>query len=149
MKKSYYRLALLFHPDRVDENEKFIAKEKFSVVHRAYEILSDANQRERYDNGIDNEVLFTKATRSAEWEHFLKPTPDSDIHNARTSYQNSEDEKSCIEREFQAGKGSMIHLLNNVPFMRVEDEARIIRIVQQLIEDGKIPKQKIKKLKVQ
>lgn len=138
-------MALKFHPDRVADCDKSMAKEKFSILHHAYAILSDANDRQRYDNGID--VLFTKATRSAEWEHFLKPASDSQMNNARMKYRNSAEELNAIAREFQAGKGSMIHLMNNLPFMRVEDESRIVEIIQKLIANGQVPKHKIKKIK--
>lgn len=135
----------MFHPDRVDDKEKFIAKEKFSILHHAYTVLSDTNGRQRYDNGID--VLFTKATRSAEWEHFLKPASDNEINDTRSNYQNSVEELDSIKREFQAGKGSMTHLLNNIPYMRVEDETRIVEIIQTLIANSQVPKHKIKKIK--
>lgn len=145
VKKNYYRLALIFHPDRVDNVDKSIANEKFRILHHAYSVLSDANKRQQYDDGID--ILLTKATRSAEWEHFVKPTSDDELNNVRSVYQNSEEELNCIEREFRAGNGSMTHLLNNVPYMRVEDEPRIIGIVQKMIAKGQVPKHKIKKIR--
>lgn len=146
MKRSYYKLALKFHPDRVNgnDNDKAIAKENFSIVHHAYAILSDANDRQRYDNG-KFDVLFTKTTRSAEWEHFLKPATNDQMNDSRKKYQYSEEETKAIVHEFQAGKGSMTHLMNNVPFMRVEDEPRIIEIIQRLIANGQVSKHKIKK----
>lgn len=40
----------------------------------------------------------------------------------------------------------MIHMLNNLPFMRIEDEPRIIDIIKKLISEGKFQDQKIKKI---
>lgn len=40
----------------------------------------------------------------------------------------------------------MTHIYNNVPFMRVEDEARVLEIIKRLISENKIPKLKIKKI---
>lgn len=147
VKKNYYRLARKFHPDRVSAEDKSIAKEKFSIIHQAYEILSDTDKRQHYDNGNGNDVLFTKATRSAEWEHFLKPASDHEIRNVRSNYQNSVEEENCIAREYQTGKGSLTHIINHVPFTRIEDEPRIVGIIKRLIVNGQVPKYKIKKIK--
>lgn len=144
VKKNYYRLARIYHPDRVNDDGKATSKEKFSIVHQAYVILTDTQKRQQYDNGID--ILFGKATQTAEWESFLKPVPNTIINSARLKYQNSVNERNDIEREFQAGKGSMTHRLNNLPFMRTEDEQRIIKLIETLIAEGSIPKRKIKKI---
>lgn len=144
VKKNYYKLARICHPDRVAEDEKSVAKEKFAIIHQAYVVLSDPREREKYDNGSD--VLFARATKSSEWEHFLKPTTDSEFNNARINYQNSAKEQNDIEKEFIAGNGSLTHLLNNIPFMRIEDEMRVIEIIKKSIDDGRIPAKKIKKL---
>lgn len=144
VKKNYYRLALIHHPDRVNDNEKATAKEKFTILHQAYVILSNIHERQLYDDGSD--IMFGKATKSAEWEHFLKPTTDTEINNARLRYQNSSEEENDIRREFQAGGGSMTHILNRLPFMRIDDESRIVNIIKRLTAAGKIPVQKIKKI---
>lgn len=145
MKKSYYRLARIYHPDRVAESEKCNAQEKFSIVHKAYCILSDAQERKKYDDGFN--VLFDKATKSAAWEHFLKPTTNQDINEAKSLYQNSSKEQKDVEREYRNGKGSMTHLLNTIPFMRYEDEPRITEIIKISIAEGRVQKFKIKKIK--
>lgn len=134
----------MHHPDRVSENDKAIAKEKISMLHQAYVVLSDSHQRQLYDNGCD--ILFAKATRSEEWQQFLKPTTSSDVNNARSKYQNSLEEQRDIQREYLAGNGSMIHMLNNIPFMRVEDEARIVTIIKKMVAEGELPQKKIKKI---
>lgn len=68
---------------------------------------------------------------------------DVDIDNARSTYQNSTKEQRDIEREFCTGKGSMTHILNNFPFMRIEDEPRV-NLLKKFIADV-IPAHKIKK----
>lgn len=145
MKKSYYRLARIYHPDRVTGIAKVEAKEKFNIIHSAYSILSDSTKKSMYDNG--STVLFTKATIAAQWENFLKEVDDEDVNKARKNYQGSIAEKNDLIREFIAGKGSMNYLLNNIPFMRVEDEARIIEIIRVLIDKKEIPKMAIKKIR--
>lgn len=46
IKKAYRKLAMKYHPDVNKEND---AEEKFKEINEAYEILSDANKKSRYD----------------------------------------------------------------------------------------------------
>jgi len=49
VKKAYYKLAQKYHPDRVEEDEKEEATEKFKELSEAYEVLSDDEKRKIYD----------------------------------------------------------------------------------------------------
>lgn len=125
--------------------QREVAKEKFNIIHNAYSILTDATKKKLYDEG--SSVLFTKATLSAQWENNLKPVSTADIDDAKKRYQGSSEEKNDLIRECISGNGAMTHLLNNVPFMRMEDECRIIEILKDLIDNGKLPKIPIKKMR--
>lgn len=48
IKKSYRKLAMQYHPDKNPGNKK--AEEKFKEVTEAYEVLSDEQKRQNYDN---------------------------------------------------------------------------------------------------
>lgn len=137
-------LALQYHPDRVTDEKKSEAKEKFNSIHQAYSVLSDGEKKKAYDDGLD--IFFTRATVSAQWESHLKVLELDDFVRARKKYQNSEEEKMDIICETKRGNGSLTHLLHNVPFMRGEDEGRIIKLINQLILDGKLPKMKLKRI---
>jgi molecular chaperone DnaJ len=50
LKKAYRKLARQFHPDLQNgDQHKKVAEEKFKEVNEAYEVLSDAEKRRRYD----------------------------------------------------------------------------------------------------
>ncbi|MAA78195.1 MAG: hypothetical protein CL916_02965 [Deltaproteobacteria bacterium] len=48
IKKSFRRLAREYHPDRAGDGEE--VAERFALIRKAYEVLSDPDLRERYDN---------------------------------------------------------------------------------------------------
>lgn len=49
IKSAYRKLALKYHPDKVEESEKEAAEEKFVKVSEAYSVLSDEEKRKVYD----------------------------------------------------------------------------------------------------
>ena len=49
MKKAYYKQSLKVHPDRVGEDEKENATEKFQTLGKVYSVLSDKEKRKIYD----------------------------------------------------------------------------------------------------
>lgn len=55
IKKAYRKLSKLYHPDKASANNLTPeeAQKKMSAVNEAYEILSDPELKERFDNGDD------------------------------------------------------------------------------------------------
>eukprot|EP00978_Attheya_sp_CCMP212_P046418 scaffold391573_cov39-Attheya_sp.AAC.1 len=49
IKSKYRKLALKYHPDKVEEAEKEISKQKFIKVSEAYAVLSDPKTKDIYD----------------------------------------------------------------------------------------------------
>lgn len=49
IKSSYYRLSMIYHPDKSPGNAD--AVEKFRAITAAYEVLSNYRQRQMYDKG--------------------------------------------------------------------------------------------------
>lgn len=139
-------MAKKYHPDRVPDEQKSVASEKFTVIHQCYAILTNETTKKQYDDG-DTDVIFTKKSRSGLWEQHLKPVSDDDFEQAARTYKNSTKEKEDIIREVVNGNGSMKHLLNTIPYMRIEDQPRILSIIAELTVEKKISNTiKMKKL---
>ena len=76
IKKAYRSLALTHHPDRVPENEKKQAEEKFKEISEAYGVLSDAQKRQLYDQhghaGIDQNYTAEDIFRGADFSSIFE-----------------------------------------------------------------------------
>lgn len=71
VKKAYRKLAMQYHPDRVNEAEKKQAEEKFKEISEAYAVISDSNKRPLYDKyghaGIDQKYTTEDIFRGADF----------------------------------------------------------------------------------
>jgi curved DNA-binding protein CbpA len=58
IKTAYRKLALKYHPDKVEEKDKEKSEDKFVKISQAYAVLGDEDKREVYDKygkqGVDN-----------------------------------------------------------------------------------------------
>jgi DnaJ-class molecular chaperone len=84
IKKSYRKLAMQFHPDR---NKDAGAEDKFKEITEAYEVLSDKDKREAYENPPKNDGWqrheFTDFDRAGEFADLFRQ------FNARQEEQRS------------------------------------------------------------
>lgn len=139
VKKAYHKLSLLVHPDRVDENRKLEATEKFKVLGKIHSVLQDADKRKIYDDTGDideeNDSLFNWMDY---WRAMFKKITTEDIENYEQEYINSETELRDIKKAYIASKGDWDRILEMVPFSNCDSEPRIIEIVRKLVEDGEV-----------
>ena len=72
IKKAYRQAALQWHPDRVTQEKKKEAEEKFKEISEAYAVLSDAQKRQQYDQfghaGIDGQYSYEDIFRGANFD---------------------------------------------------------------------------------
>lgn len=77
IKKAYRKLAMQYHPDKNPDNKA--AEEKFKEASEAYEVLSDADKRQIYDQyghaGIENQF----GGGGFDWNNFTHFNDISDI----------------------------------------------------------------------
>ena len=75
IKKAYRKLAMKIHPDRVPEEQKKEAEEKFKEISEAYAVLSDPQKRKLYDSyghaGIDSRFSEQDIFRGADFSSFF------------------------------------------------------------------------------
>lgn len=161
VKKAYYKQALKVHPDRVPETEKEEATEKFKVLAKIHEVLSDSSRRALYDEqGVvddDDDDKFGSSWLEA-FKNLFKPISDTDIDNYRIQYvgkfsalaglrarphvctiSGSELEKADLKKAYVNGSGCINYIMEFVPFMSVEDEPRFHDIIDMMIKSNEVP----------
>lgn len=71
LKKLYRKLVMQYHPDRVPQEKKKEAEEKFKEISEAYAVLSDQGKRQLYDKyghaGIDSRYSTEDIFRNADF----------------------------------------------------------------------------------
>ncbi|EDW68391.1 J domain-containing protein CG6693 [Drosophila virilis] len=145
IKKAYHKLSLLVHPDRVPDAQKDESTEKFKVLSKIYQVLTDTQKRALFDEqGIIDDDDEGKLTNWLDlWSKIFKPLSEEDICNYEKEYVGSEMERTDIKKAYLGGKGCMNYIMNHVPFMKVEDEPRFKEIVAAMIAADEVPEYKI------
>lgn len=124
----------------MDEKEE--ATEKFKVLARIHEVLSDDSKRGLYDEQgiIDDDEDDKKITTWLEaFKNLFKPISESDINTYHKEYIGSDLEKSDLKKAYVNGKGCINYMMEHVPFMTVEDEPRFHEIINEWIKDKEVP----------
>lgn len=139
VKKAYHRLSLLVHPDRVEEDQKVIATEKFKALGKIHSILQDSDKRKLYDDaGEFDDEMDSSFNWYDYWRNMFKKIDIKDIENHEKEYIGSETELRDIRKAYINSKGNMDKLLEMVPFSNCDNEPRYIKIVEKMVEDGEV-----------
>ncbi|KAK9476045.1 DnaJ domain-containing protein [Lipomyces japonicus] len=147
IKKAYRRLALVHHPDKVDQSARSEAHHKFQEIVFAYSILSDPVKRKTYDA--------TGSTQQAEagddhfgWKEYFADMYDKAItkdmiEEDKREYRESGQERKDILKFYTQSKGSLDYVFENVIHSTVlEDDDRFRAIIDEAIANEEVKKYK-------
>jgi hypothetical protein len=99
VKKRYYELALLYHPDKHPNNKD--AEEYFKIVTQGYNELSDAGKKMAYDQVLQNYYFYKVDTP--------KKVQKSNIDVAERLFQNSERKRQNIISDYLEAEQTLSH----------------------------------------
>lgn len=138
IKKGYRRTSLKVHPDRMKQEDKVEATEKFQVLAQVHHILSNPEKRKLYDeHGIiaNEDGLESEADWANYWRLLFPEISVNDIDNFMTTYIDSKDEEQDLISIYNRFKGDMDMISQyHIGF----EEDRITKLLHRLISEGKI-----------
>lgn len=127
------------HPDRVNEEQKTIATEKFKALGKIHSILQDDDKRKLYDDvGEFDDEMDSSFNWRDYWRNMFKKIDIKDIENYKEEYIGSDTEIRDIKKAYISSKGNMDIILEMVPFSNCDNEPRYIEIVEKLVNDGEV-----------
>jgi DnaJ-class molecular chaperone len=92
---AYLRLASIYHPDKfVDENQKREAHQRFIAIGKAYEILTNDDERYLYD------LRYEELKKNKDEEEF-EPSYNYSNDNQKINIKLPFDEKSTLFKHFE------------------------------------------------
>ncbi|XP_068228359.1 dnaJ homolog subfamily C member 9-like [Palaemon carinicauda] len=142
LKKGYHKLSLKIHPDRVSDEEKEEATQKFQTLGRVYALLCDKDLRAVYiETGEVDEENAGPEDRNWEeyWRLLFKKIDIKDIKNFEDKYIGSDEELNDLKQAYIDGKGDMEHIINSVLCCTHDDEDRFREIIEKLIKKKEVP----------
>ncbi|CAF3326196.1 unnamed protein product [Rotaria socialis] len=142
VKKAYRQLALRYHPDRTDIDQKEEAKTKFQIIGKVYATLSDEEKRKIYDDtgAMDDDDLNMGVN---DWYDYCKKmfrkVTKNDLVEFENKYKGSDEEKNDLKRIYVEVVGDMDQIFERHLLTCLEDEDRLRSMIDQMIEDNEVP----------
>lgn len=94
IEKAYKTLAKKYHPDLQEESNKKEAEEILKEINEAYEILSDPNKKNLYDQNLKNQTISQEEYDQVHEENeFLKEK----LNNLNRNYSNNVVQNNDVE----------------------------------------------------
>lgn len=141
VRRGYYKLSLLVHPDRAPDDQ--LATKKFQALGKVYAVLSDKEQRAVYDEQGTVEEETESQGQDRNWEEywrllFPKITLE-DILEFEKKYKGTDEEEEDVRRLYLQHEGNMDLIMASALCSTQEDEPRIADIIQGAIDSGDLP----------
>ena len=141
IKKAYRRLSLKIHPDRVDNEQKDLATQKFQAVSKVHSILSNKDLRAVYDETgeVGEEMVEQERDWMYYWRVMFPKITREDIKKFEKQYKGSDEELKDLKAAYVKFEGDMDEILENVLCSSADDEARFQKILQDAIDSNELP----------
>ncbi|KAL6409507.1 DnaJ like subfamily C member 9 [Ilyonectria robusta] len=145
VKSAYRKAALKNHPDKVSEDEREKANEKFQSIAFAYAILSDPARRKRYDTtgSTAESIVDSEGFNWSDYyrEQYKDSVSDDAIEKFAQKYKGSDEEKDDILISYEQCEGNMDQLYEQVILSDVlEDDERFRKIIDEAIKSNDVPR---------
>lgn len=140
IKRSYRKLCLLHHPDKLQGKSDEVQREArilFEKVQFAHVILTDDTKRKKYD---DTGSLEEIEDSGFDWKEYFSERVEitaETIERDKQQYQGSSDEEGDIIEAWEESNGDFLALFESIPHTEVtkRDETRLYALVEKLISD--------------
>lgn len=147
VKKAYYGAAVKHHPDKVGDDDKDAATQRFQKIQFAYTVLSDERRKEKYDKTGSTKEATELDDEDFSWKNFFaelnKKVDEHAIEEFKNEYQGSDGEKTDLLAAYTKFKGRMDDIYEHVMASNVlEDDDRFRAIIDTAIKDEKVSKYK-------
>lgn len=142
IKKAYRQLALRYHPDRTDIDQKEEAKTKFQIIGKIYAILSDEEKRKIYDDtgAMDDDDLSEGINDWFDYcKRMFRKVTKNDLIEFENKYKGSEEEKRDLKRIYLETTGDMDQIFERHLLTCLEDEDRLRAMIDEMIENKDVP----------
>lgn len=143
LRKAFYKLSLLHHPDRHDSDSKSEATKRFQVLSRVYSYMEDDEKRKVYDEtGVideDDEITGKSFDDWVKYWQLLFPKVTTKlIDDYCKKYKGSEQETEDLIEIYNRSKGDMDVIMESLLLTSYRDETRVRGLIDKLISSGKI-----------
>ncbi|ORX51746.1 DnaJ-domain-containing protein [Piromyces finnis] len=153
IKKSYRKLALKCHPDKLkkdsSEEEKKNANILWQKISIAYDILSNEKSRTKYDKtgSVKESKDYNYSDDDFSWEKYFEilygnSVDEEKISNFEKKYRFSEEEEKEVCDLYVKSKGDLEYIMDNIPLCTADDYPRFVEIIDKAIKEKKVKKYK-------
>ncbi|KAG2063475.1 hypothetical protein BDR04DRAFT_1037833, partial [Suillus decipiens] len=145
--KSYRKLALLCHPDKLinaTEEEWASASTQFQRIGLAYTIQSDEKRRMKYDKtGKTDEGLLGEADVEGGWEAYFEDLFDrvtcGRLDAMKKKYQGVSELDTDLKAAYLETGGSFDEIMKHIPHSTIDDEPRFVVTLSNLVQADDLP----------